>query len=70
MNFMNNFQKFVLWPMVYRPVVDGDLRDNPFLPDPLHVLMASPPPSPMPILLGGAAYDGLVFALSKYCMPS
>ncbi|CAL4120690.1 unnamed protein product, partial [Meganyctiphanes norvegica] len=57
--------KFVLWPMLYRPIVDKYLRDNPFLPEPLHVLMASPPPVPMPLLLGGSSYDGLIFALNS-----
>ncbi|KAK7071885.1 hypothetical protein SK128_003598, partial [Halocaridina rubra] len=56
--------RFVLWPMLFRPAVDGYLRDEPFLPDPVETLMARPPLNAVPLLLGGVPDEGILFALT------
>ena len=60
-------QRYVYWPMLYRPVVDAGLRDEPFLPEPVESLAARPPLRPaVPLLLGGVPKEGLLYALSKF----
>ncbi|XP_071524052.1 esterase E4-like [Panulirus ornatus] len=56
--------RYVFWPMLYRPVVDGGFRELPFLPEPLVVLMSRPPLHPVPLLLGGVPDEGILFALT------
>ncbi|XP_045603703.1 carboxylic ester hydrolase [Procambarus clarkii] len=56
--------RYVFWPMLYRPVVDGGLRDSPFLPEPVAVLMTRPPVNPVPLLLGGVPQEGILYALT------
>ncbi|XP_042234019.1 esterase E4-like [Homarus americanus] len=56
--------RYVFWPMLYRPVVDAGLRESPFLPEPVEVLMSRPPPHPVPLLLGGVPDEGIFFALT------
>ncbi|XP_069945647.1 carboxylic ester hydrolase-like [Cherax quadricarinatus] len=59
-----NRHRYVFWPMMYRPVVDGGLRDLPFLPEPVDVLMSRPPATPVPLLLGGVPEEGILYALT------
>ncbi|XP_045123732.1 venom carboxylesterase-6-like [Portunus trituberculatus] len=57
--------RYVYWPMLYRPVVDAGLRDDPFLPEPVESLAARPPLRPaVPLLLGGVPKEGLLYALT------
>ncbi|XP_068247581.1 esterase E4-like [Palaemon carinicauda] len=55
---------FVLWPMLFRPSIDGNLREDPFLPEPLDILMSRPPPNPVPVLIGGVPDEGILYALT------
>ncbi|XP_064118209.1 esterase E4-like [Macrobrachium nipponense] len=56
--------KFVLWPMLFRPSIDGGLREHPFLPESMDILMSRPTSNPVPVLIGGVPDEGILFALT------
>nr|XP_027207548.1 esterase E4-like [Penaeus vannamei] len=60
-----DMHRYVFWPMLFRPSVDGGLREDPFLPGSVGVLMTRPPASPVPLLIGGVPDEGILIALSE-----
>ncbi|KAF2351967.1 Carboxylesterase type B [Trinorchestia longiramus] len=64
LKFQTNRQRYVYWPFLYRPVVDGGLRDAPFLPAPVSELLNRPPASSVAVLGGSTRHEGILFALT------
>ncbi|XP_047480395.1 esterase E4-like [Penaeus chinensis] len=59
-----DMHRYVFWPMLFRPSVDGRLREDPFLPESVESLMTQPPASPVPLLIGGVPDEGILLALT------
>ncbi|KAK4308731.1 hypothetical protein Pmani_019593 [Petrolisthes manimaculis] len=56
--------RYKYWPVWFRPVVDGGLRQPAFLPDHIDVLSVYPSlRPPRPVLVGGVPHEGILFAL-------
>lgn len=52
--------RYIFWPLPFSVVVDGGLREGPFLPVPVENLS---PRAPVPVLLGMVPEEGMLFAL-------
>lgn len=55
-------QRYIFWPLPFSVVVDGGLREGPFLPVPVENLS---PRAPVPVLLGMVPEEGMLFALGN-----
>ncbi|XP_042870628.1 esterase E4-like [Penaeus japonicus] len=53
--------RYIFWPVPFSVVVDGGLRERPFLPVPVENLT---PRAPVPVLMGMVPNEGLLFSLS------